>query len=138
MWYEHGPGWGMGMFGRWSRGPDMDMMLERVEGRLAFMKAELKITDAQTTAWNGFADAVRASAKQHNERMKAILAGDDRSKPLPDRLDAQEQFLSARLDQIKLIKASLKGLYAVLSDDQKKEADETIIPMVGMMSGHGS
>ncbi len=28
------------------------MMLEQVEGRLAFMKAELKITDAQTTAWN--------------------------------------------------------------------------------------
>jgi hypothetical protein len=124
------------MFGRWGRGSDM--MLERVEGRLAFMKAELKITDAQTTAWNGFADAVRASAKQHNERMKAIMAGNDRSKPLPDRLDAQEQFLSARLEQIKLIKASLKGLYAVLSDDQKKEADETIIPMVGMMGGHGS
>jgi len=135
MWYD-GPGWGMGMFGRWGRGSDM--MLERVEGRLAFMKAELKITDAQTAPWNAFADAVRAAAKQHNERMKAILAGDDRSKPLPDRLDAQEQFLGARLEQIKLIKASLKGVYAVLSDDQKKEADEMIIPMVGMMGGHGS
>ena len=135
MWYD-GPGWGMGMFGRWGRGSDT--MLERVEGRLAFMKAELKITDAQTAPWNAFADAVRAAAKQHNERMKAILAGDDRSKPLPDRLDAQEQFLGARLEQIKLIKASLKGVYAVLSDDQKKEADEMIIPMVGMMGGHGS
>jgi|SRR6185295_14768683 len=135
MWYD-GPGWGMGMFGRWGRGSDM--MLERIEGRLAFMKAELKITDAQTAPWNAFADAVRAAAKQHNERMKAILAGDDRSKPLPDRLDAQEQFLGARLEQIKLIKASLKGVYAVLSDDQKKEADEMIIPMVGMMGGHGS
>ena len=135
MWYD-GPGWGMGMFGRWGRGSDM--MLERVEGRLAFMKAELKITDAQTAPWNAFADAVRAAAKQHNERMKAILAGDDRSKPLPDRLDAQEQFLGARLEQIKLITASLKGVYAVLSDDQKKEADEMIIPMVGMMGGHGS
>lgn len=136
MWYEHGPGWGMGMFGRWGRGPDM--MLERVEGRLAFMKAELKITDAQATAWNGFADAVRAAVKQHNERMKAILAGDDRSKSLPDRVDAQEQLMSARLEQIKLIKASLKSLYAVLSDDQKKEADDMVIPMVGMMGGPGS
>jgi hypothetical protein len=136
MWYEHGPGWGMGMFGRWGRGPDM--MLERVEGRLAFMKAELKITDAQATAWNGFADAVRAAAKQHNERMKSILAGDDRSKPLPDRVDAQEQFMSARLEQLRLIKSSLKNLYATLSDDQKKEADEMVIPMVGMMGGPGS
>ena len=132
MWYEQGPGWGMGMWGRSGRGPDM--MLERVEGRLAFMKAELKITDAQTTAWNSFADAVRAAAKQHNERMKAILAGDERSKALPDRVEAQEQFMSARLEQIKLIKASLKSLYAVLSDDQKKEADD----MVGMMGGPGS
>ena len=46
--------------------------------------------------------------------------------------------MSARLEQIKLIKAGLKGLYAVLSDDQKKEADDMIIPMVGMMGGHGS
>ena len=80
------------------------------------------------TSWNGFADAVRAAAKQHNERMKSILAGDDRAKSLPDRLEAQEQFLSARLEQIKLIKASLKGLYAVLSNDQKKEADEWSFP----------
>jgi len=133
MWNEHGPGWGMGMFGRWGRGPDM--MLERVEGRLAFMKAELKITDAQAGAWSGFADAVRAAAKQHNERMKAILAGDERAKSLPDRLDAQEQFMTARLEQIRQIKTSLTGLYSVLSDDQKKEADEMIIPMVGMMGG---
>jgi hypothetical protein len=133
MWNEQGPGWGMGMFGRWGRGPDM--MLERVEGRLAFMKAELKITDTQAAAWNGFADAVRAAAKQHNERMKAILAGNERAKSLPDRLDAQEQFMSARLEQIKQIKTSLTGLYSVLSDDQKKEADEMVIPMVGMMGG---
>jgi LTXXQ motif family protein len=136
MWYEHGPGWGMGMFGRWGRGPDM--MLERVEGRLAFMKAELKITEAQTAAWNGFADAVRAAAKQHNERMKAIQASDERSKALPDRVDAQEQFMTARLEQIKQVKAGLKGLYAVLSGEQKTEADDMVIPMIGMMGGPGT
>jgi hypothetical protein len=27
-------------------------MLERIEGRLAFTKTELKITDAQAAAWN--------------------------------------------------------------------------------------
>jgi hypothetical protein len=67
--------------------------------------------------------------------MKAILAGDERAKSLPDRLDAQEQFMSARLEQIRQIKTGLTGLYAVLSDDQKKEADEMVIPMVGMMGG---
>lgn len=136
MWGNDGPGWGMGMgmgmwgHGRWSRGSDW--MLERVEGRLAFMKAELKITEAQTSAWNQVADAIRTAAKHHNERMKAIFAGEEKSKTLPERVDAQEQFMSVRLEEIRLIKTSLENLYAVLSDEQKKEADDMVIPMVGM------
>jgi hypothetical protein len=131
MWGD-GPGWGMGMgmWGRWGRGPDW--MLDRVEGRLAFMKTELKITEAQTAAWNGFADAVRSAAKQHNERMKTVFAGEQRSKSLPERVEVQEQFMSIRLEQVRQIKASLKSLYEVLSLEQKKEADEMAIPMVGM------
>ena len=43
-------------------------MLDHVEGRIAFLRAELKITDAQTSAWSGFADALRARAKmQHDD-----------------------------------------------------------------------
>ena len=133
MWGNDG--WGMGM-GMWGRGPGsrggQDWMLDRIEGRLAFLKTELKITDAQTAAWNQLADAIRTAAKHHNERMKTVFSGDQRSKPLPDRIDAQEQFISIRLEEIKQIKGSLKGLYAVLSDAQKKEADDMAIPMVGM------
>ena len=29
--------------------------IDRVEGRMAFLRAELKITEAQANAWNGFA-----------------------------------------------------------------------------------
>lgn len=123
----HMQGWGMGM-----RGHDQDWMLGRVEGRLAFMKAELKITDAQAGPWNAFADSVRTAAKLHNHRMQGMFSGDDQSKPLPDRIEQNEQFMSARLDQIKLIKASLKSLYAVLTDEQKQEANDMMIPMVGM------
>ena len=70
--------------------------------------------------------------------MKGIFAGDERSKTLPERVEAQEQFMSMRLEEIKLIKTALKNLYAVLSDEQKKEADEVDIPMVGMMGGPGA
>jgi hypothetical protein len=46
--------------------------------------------------------------------------------------------MSVRLDEIKQIKGSLKSLYAVLSDDQKKEAVYIVLPMVGMgMMGVG-
>jgi predicted lipid-binding transport protein (Tim44 family) len=38
--------------------PDMTSMatIDRVEGRIAFLRAELEITEAQTNAWTAFAD----------------------------------------------------------------------------------
>jgi hypothetical protein len=134
MWGNDGPGWGMGMGMMWGRGPwagrGSDGMLERIEGRLAFLKAELKITETQTTAWNQLADVIRSAAKQRNERMKSVFTGESRT--LPERVELQEQFMTVRLEEIKSVKAALKALYAVLSDEQKKEADEMVIPMVGM------
>ena len=35
---------------------------ERIEGQLAFYRAELRVTDAQRPQWDAFADAVRAAA----------------------------------------------------------------------------
>ena len=46
----------------------------------------------------------------------------------------QERKAGHRLDRVRLF----RDLYAVLSDDQKKDADEMVIPMVGMMGGPGS
>ena len=40
----------------------MGIPFEHVEGRIAHMKAELKITDAQAAPWNAFADTMRADA----------------------------------------------------------------------------
>ena len=37
----------------------MPMMAKRIEGRLAFLKTELKITDAQLPLWDAFARAMR-------------------------------------------------------------------------------
>jgi hypothetical protein len=139
MWGD-GPSWGMGhrgmgMWGHRRGGRVADWMLERIEGRLAYTKTELKITDAQDAAWNQLADAIRTAAKRHNERMKNIIGGSKRSKTLLERVEAQEQFMSLRVEEIKLIKTALNNLYAVLSEEQKKEADEIDIPMVGMMGG---
>ena len=55
MWGNDGLGHGHGHVGQLApggRGPDW--MLDRIEGRLAFLKTELKITEAQTppgTSW---------------------------------------------------------------------------------------
>jgi hypothetical protein len=115
----------------WGRGPSVgrgsDSMLERIEGRLAFMRAELK---AQVPAWNQLADIIRAAAKQLNERMNSVFFGEP--KTLPERVELQEQFMTLRLEETKSIKAALKSLYDVLSHEQKKEADEMVIPMIGI------
>ena len=56
-----GTGGMMGMM-RMMMGQDgmggMGMMAGHVEGRLAFLKTELKITDPQLPLWNAVADAI--------------------------------------------------------------------------------
>jgi hypothetical protein len=137
MGWHMGPGWGMGPGrGMWGRGHgNSTWMLERIEGQLAYVKAELKITGVQNSAWNELADAVRTVAKHHNERMQSIFGGSERGKTLPERVEAQELFMTVRLDEIKSIKSAVNKLYAALSDEQKKDADDVGIPMVGMMRG---
>ena len=77
----------------------MSAMAGYVEGRLAFLKTELKITDAQLPLWNKFADALRDNAKT----MGKVDAGQhvrvrSQSATLPDRLATREKFLIARLE----------------------------------------
>ena len=50
----------------------------------------------------------------------------------PDRLDRMERMLTAMLDAVKATKSALGPLYAVLSDDQKKIADQLIRGPMGM------
>src|SRR3990172_5256881 len=59
-----GPGMMGGMMGGMGPGGDQVGPLDRVEGRIAFLRAEIKIGEPQTQAWTGFADALRANAKK--------------------------------------------------------------------------
>src|SRR4029450_11219786 len=54
----------MHMMGMMGRGTDGMATIDRVEGRIAFLRAELKITDAQADAWNGFGGALRTNARK--------------------------------------------------------------------------
>lgn len=141
------PGWGMGRGmmdgngwgGMMGYGPDS--MLDRVDGRLAFMKAELKISDAQTPAWDAFAQMVRQTSETHNQMMRStrqeMQNGSFFEKPLPERLQYQQTMLESRVEDIKTIREALDKLYAVLDAEQKKAADEIVLPMMGMGMGRG-
>lgn len=116
-------------------GPGMGGMatIDRVEGRIAFLRTELRITDAQADAWNGFADALRANAKQLSEvRASMAKPGDAQNPTIADRLDRQEQWLRARLDGTRTMKAAFTRLNETLSDDQKKAAGDLLAPHLGM------
>lgn len=128
----------MGMMGQ--RGaetgcPGMSGMatIDRVEGRIAFLRTELKITDAQGSAWNAFADALRANAKSLGEVRASMMPQQGAAQQgLVDRLSLEEKWLAARLEGTRAIKSALTNLVGTLSDDQKKTADELLAPHMGM------
>jgi len=133
-----GPGGGMPMMG----GPGcmgmmgMMGMADRVEGRIAFLKTELKITEAQMPQWNAFADALRSNASRMSGMPATMMQGGmmgQEGAPMtaPDRLERMEKMMSAMLESVKATKAALMQLYAVLTDEQKKTADQLIHGVMG-------
>src|SRR5262245_45184860 len=64
--------WGPVMNQAWM-GPMMNPS-QHVEGRLAFLKTELKITDAQAPQWNAYADALRANAQRMGDLMNDMMS----------------------------------------------------------------
>lgn len=129
-------GKGRGMHMGRMMGGDMDAVLDRIDGRLAFIKAELKVAEAQNAAWDEFASTVKASLETRNKMMsehrKQMMSGEFDKKPLPQRLEMQEARISARLDQVKATREALAKLYALLDDKQKEVADDIVLPMMGM------
>jgi hypothetical protein len=110
-----------GMMGKGMMGKGMMHSRPMMEAHLAYIKADLEITDSQMDAWNAYADAVRArhAAMEgvHADMMKA------KSGTAVDRLDARIKATETKLESLKAMKPATEGLYNALTDDQKKKAD---------------
>lgn len=124
---------GGGMMG----GGMMQMMMGpgHTEGRLAFIKAELKISDAQMSQWKAFADAVRANAAAMVDMHRSMMSQHAPSSTLPERLAAEDKALSAHYAAFKKTTEVLNNLYGVLSPEQKKIADGIVVGPMGMPMG---
>jgi len=116
------------------RGQDgMGMMAGHVEGRLAFLKTELKITDAQLPLWNAVADAIRTDAKSMSEMMSGGMMGSSQTTAtLPEKLALHEKMMTTHLEALRRLKAAVDPLYAALGPEQKKSADELLMGPMGM------
>jgi hypothetical protein len=108
------------------------MMAEHIEGRLAFLKTELKVTDAQLPLWNAFAQAMRNNAAAM-QAMPHMMMGKNKAATLPDKLAARETMLAAQLEAVRNLKTAIDPLYMALDSDQKKIADEIMLGPMGMM-----
>ena len=128
-------GMGPWMMGQGRSGRAMcGAMTGHIEGRLAFIKAELKITDAQEPLWNAYAAAARDNAGTMLARCTAMMGQHGTSAlTLPERLDQHEQLMAAQLDALRALNKTLKPLYAALSDGQKQSADQLFWGPMGMM-----
>lgn len=101
---------------------------ERLEGRIAFLKAELQITDKQLADWNNLAEALRSS-RQHLLEARKLLATDEKMDGAA-RLDHYERHLAERLEAIKSARAAFGRLYASLNESQKQTADAILLPLI--------
>jgi hypothetical protein len=100
--------------------------IQNVEGHIAFLKAELKITDAQQQQWYQFADVLRTNAKALSAADGAMMGGADKKMPPAARLEQQEKLQTLQLEALKRSRTALERLDEVLSDEQKQRLDQLI------------
>jgi hypothetical protein len=96
----------------------------RIEGQLAYFRAELRITDAQAQPWNAFADAVRAQAERLRQATQQAMTGAAEPGPAPQQMERRIALLSAHLDAMRAVAAAATPLYAALSEEQRRNADD--------------
>ena len=107
----------------------------RIEGRLAFLKTELKITDAQTRQWEALSAVMRQQDQSRRDQMRQVREQREqrRDKPMNavERLELRERMSTSQLERSKQFLAAFKPLYEQLSDEQKKTADELFARRMG-------
>lgn len=96
--------------------------VDRTEARIKDLHARLKITPAQEDLWNKVTEVMRDNAKTmdalnqaRSEKAKSLTAVED--------LQSYSEVAQAHADGLKNFIPVFAELYAGMSDDQKKDAD---------------
>jgi LTXXQ motif family protein len=124
--------------------PSPETMARLLDGRIAMIKATLRLTDAQAKLFQPVEDMIRANAAErakHREEWatkKAEGTGGTASKiSLPERIEKMSEHLTKRAEKMKQFAAVLKPLYDSFSDEQKAVAGPLLAMMGGHHHGHG-
>ena len=141
MGYGYGPGMGYGM--GWGRGhmggygPQGMMGYGYgygnanpgavVDDRLTELKAELKITDQQESAWKAYAEQVKAQAESMQAWHTAMWNSAQLS--APERLAQRDAMLKQRLAQHEAMTSAFNELYKALTPEQRAAVDQGFLAM---------
>jgi Spy/CpxP family protein refolding chaperone len=116
---HHGQGAGRG--GMWSN------PAAAVEGHLAALKVELKITPDQDTAWQAFTTKARQQADTMIARRAQMFSKTPATpQSAPERLAQHAAMAKQGAASLEVMSAAVKDLYAVLTPEQKALADRQL------------
>ena len=107
----------------------------RVEGRLAYGKALLGISDSEAAAWKAYEDVSRANVRSLEAAERAVIDA-ERSGSALDRMHAQTGMMQAQLDARKALQPATEALYKALTPEQRERADAVLL-LLGSTSGGG-
>jgi hypothetical protein len=107
---------------------------DRVEGTLAFLKAELKIGDTQNAVWDAYAAKLRELAKGRADQKAMGSMMRPSNETWPVKIAAMSARANEHAERLKALSDATAPLYAALSEDQKKTADD-LLPMTICSSG---
>lgn len=99
-----------------------------IEGRIAYLKAELKITPAQQAQFDKVAQTMRANATERQKTFDAMRAARGQAHNAVDRLETSVKLAQEHTRAQERYLAAFKPLYDSLSPDQQKTADSLMAP----------
>ena len=108
----------------------------RVEGRLAYARTVLGITDSEAAAWKAYGDVSRANVRSLEAAQRAMIDAERMGSAI-DRMHAQTAMMQAQLDARKALLPATEALYNALTPDQQERADAVLL-LLGTTSGAGS
>jgi periplasmic protein CpxP/Spy len=94
-----------------------------VEKHIKELHATLKITPAEEAQWNEVAATMRDNARELDRAIDKRVASAATATAIDD-LNAYADIAQAHANGVKKLASAFTGLYSVMSDSQKKEADE--------------
>jgi hypothetical protein len=98
----------------------------RFEGRIAYLRTRLEITDEQQPLWENFVETLRGNMQERADARPEPRGRDEPRPNLLERLEREQTRISARADHLNATSETLVPLYNSFSDEQKQVADRVL------------